>query len=460
MISRRTNRWDAGLVAALALVGFGLLFADPVLLTAAIVPLAYAVYGAVSRVDSVSLQVSREIDAAAVAPGDPVRVSLTVENTGEAILPDLRIVDGVPGELVVTAGSPRACLPLQPGESTTLSYTVIAKQGSFQFERPLVEARSLAGSQRVATELDVSGAASLLCARPLRDPPAAASTTPRAGAVPIDAGGSGLEFYATRQYSPGDPMNRVDWRHVAKTGEFVTIQYRQEQAARTVIVVDCRPVARVTGTPGYPTAVSLSAYAAERFQQRLEAVGVDTSVAVVGPDDEVAGGLTDADGVAWVDTDAETRATVEALFRGAQQVATREPTAMSLTAPTQSWGRVSGQTPANTVAEADGGTNTVSKPSIERLVSRLSPEASVIVCTPLLDNWPVALARELAVRDHALTVVSPNVTAGTSPGKRIGSIHRRLRIRALDRVGTDVVDWGLDQSLAQVGERLASGGER
>jgi uncharacterized repeat protein (TIGR01451 family) len=460
MIRQQTSRWDAGLVAALTLVGFGLLFAEPVLLTAAVVPLAYAVFGVVSGVDSVSLQATREFDAAAVAPGEPVTVRLTVENTGEAVLPDLRLVDGVPDELVVTSGSPRACLPLQPGESATLAYTVIAKQGAFQFESPLVEAQSLAGSERVVTELDATGAASLLCAEPLRDPPLEESNTPRAGAAPTDSGGSGLEFFATRQYSPGDPMNRIDWRHVAKTGEFVTIQYREEQAARTVLVVDCRPVARVTGKPGYPTAVSLCAYAAERFQQRLEGLGIETSVAVVGLDDDVAGGMTDPDGVAWVDTDAETRATVEALFRGAQRTATREPAPMSLTPPTLTWDRSGDQSAERAVAEADGGTNSGPEPSIDRLLSRLSPEASVIVCTPLLDNWPVALARELAAREHAPTVVSPNVTAGVTPGKRVASIHRRLRIRALDQVATHVVDWELDQSLDRVGAAVAQGGGR
>ncbi|MFT4882501.1 MAG: hypothetical protein ACI9HI_002527, partial [Salinirussus sp.] len=42
------GRWRIGLAATLALVGVGLLFAEPTLLGAAVVPLAYVCYGVVS----------------------------------------------------------------------------------------------------------------------------------------------------------------------------------------------------------------------------------------------------------------------------------------------------------------------------------------------------------------------------------------------------------------------------
>lgn len=464
MIRRVHRRWDAGLVAALGLVGFALLYAEPVLITASLIPLTYAVYGAVSGVEAVSLRASRTVEAEQIEPGASVEVTLTVENTGETTLPDCRIVDGVPDELAVTEGSPRACLPLRPGDTATLSYTLVARRGAYQFEKPLVEARSLAGSESVATELTVDGESSLLCATPLGDPPRASATTARAGTVPTDAGGSGLEFYATRQYSPGDPMNRIDWRHVAKTGEFVTIQYRREKATRTAIIVDCRPVARVTGKAGYPTAVSLSAYAGEQLQSTLENAGVETTVVAIGLDDDVAEGLVGADGLAWVDTDAATGAAVDALFRGAQGVADRKPAPLSLSAPARSPGGLrDGQ---SQVAHADGGataaadaTSATEPHSIERIRSRLSPETDVLLCSPLLDDWPVELAHELAVAGHDPTVVSVDVTDGVSPAKRVAAIHRSLRLRTLGRRGVETVDWPLGESVDYVGVALSRAGD-
>jgi len=462
MNRRETDRWDAALGATLALVGFGLLFAEPVLVTAALIPLVYTVYGAVSDVGTVSLSATRQLDVTGVAPGQPVEVTLTVENTGETTCPALRIVDGVPDELRVTDGSPRTAVPLQPGERVTLRYTVIIRRGAYQFDEPLAEARSLAGSETVLAEVSVSGDDSLLCARPIRDPPPEEATTPRAGTVPTDSGGSGLEFFATRQYTPGDPMNRIDWRTVAKTGEFVTIQYRREQASRTVIVLDCRPVARVTSTPGYPTAVSLSAYAAQELQQTLEAVGVETSVVAVGLDADVGEGLFDADGLAWVESDAA-GPTTEAIFRGAQRVADRPPETLSVTPPSRLWATPAmGEQSRPAVAQADGGNLTAESrqeraetPPTDRVVSRIEPDAEVLVCSPLLDNWPVELAHDLAVADHETTVISPNVTAGVTTGRRLGAIHRRLRIRTLARSGVRTVDWGVDESLEQLRASLS-----
>ena len=47
---RHVKRWSVGLIATLALLGTGLLYADPVLLAAALIPLTYVLYGTLSRV--------------------------------------------------------------------------------------------------------------------------------------------------------------------------------------------------------------------------------------------------------------------------------------------------------------------------------------------------------------------------------------------------------------------------
>ncbi len=444
MTRRRVDRWSVGLAATLALAALGLLFATPALLVGAVIPLSYVLYGAVSGVPTADLAARRSFDRSDPRPGETVEVTVTLENTGGSVLPDVRLIDGVPGELAVTDGSPRGCVALRPGESVAVTYAVLAKRGAYDFTGPAARLRSLAGSERVTTELDASGDGTLTCANPVSDPPLRDATLPRAGTLPTDTGGTGLEFYATRQYQHGDPMNRVDWRHYAKSGEFVTVQYRQEQAVRTVLVVDARPVGRVTPQPGYPTGVELSAYAAERLYGALDRAGVVTSLTAVGVETELPGEVVGPDGLPWVDPDADSGAAAhaETVFGAVRTVADdrTEDAGMGTLGPvetTVATGTAAGR------ASPDGGRDELT----DRLLARLPPNAQVVVCTPLLDDWPVDFVRELAVRNTLQMVVSPDVTGGDTPGQRFAAVHRDLRLRTAERAGATVVSWPLDRPI-------------
>jgi hypothetical protein len=83
--------------------------------------------------------------------------------------------------------------------------------------------------------------------------------------------------------------------------------------------------------------------------------------------------------------------------------------------------------------------------AVDRLLARLPDDSQVLLCSPLLDNWPVRLAGALAMQDHPLVVVSPDVTGGGTPGQRLGAVSRRFRVRALERTGAATVDWSIDR---------------
>ena len=428
----RDERWGVGLVGTLALTTLGLLFASPVLLTGAVIPLTYVLYGILSTVPSdATIAIERSFGRPDPAPGEAVAVTLTVENAGESVLPDVRIIDGVPDELAVTEGSPRTALALSPGESRTLTYTVVAKRGEYSFTDPTVRLRSLAASERESRTIVARGGTTLTGANTVTDPPVGNATLPRAGTLPTDSGGSGLEFYATRQYQSGDPMNRIDWRHYAKTGEFITIQYRQEQAIRTVLVVDARPVGRVTPLPGYPTGAELSAYAAERLYDALGQAGVVAGVTAVGVGQGDLGGLVGPDGLPWVppDAGANRRKRARKVLRGIQDVAAEDATAAESRPPT--------------ATAADGGSDQLTR----RLLARLPPNAQVVLATPLMDNWPVTFARALAVRGFPQMVVTPDIAGSETHGQQVTAIQRRLRIRELEGVGATTVSWDLEQPI-------------
>ncbi len=464
MTYRRVKRWTVGLVATLALTGFGLLYARQTLIVAAAIPLAYVLYGTLSRVPDADFTITRAFDVQDPTPGESVPVTLTVENTGDTTLSDCRIIDGVPEELAVTDGSPRACVAIPPGESTALSYTVVAKRGEYDFGDPAVRLRSLAATERLTETHAVEGDGTLSCANAVRDAPLRDATLPRAGTLPTDSGGSGLEFYATRQYQPGDPMNRVDWRHYAKTGEFVTVQYRQEQAIRTVLVIDARPLGRVTPQPGYPTGAELCAYAGERLFDALSGAGVSTSVTAVGVEQGTLDGLVGPDGLPWVDPEASGhRAShVRTLFSGLQTVAEggAETNTLADLLDQRPAGR-SGGTLGGLDRTGEAGESPATEPDAEaavapdggldgstrRLLARLPPNAQVVLCTPLLDDWPVGLARSLSVRGYPLVVVSPDVAGAASVGQRIAEVTRRLTLSTIERAGATTVSWDVDQPI-------------
>ncbi|WP_159904504.1 DUF58 domain-containing protein [Salinirussus salinus] len=450
----RVRRWTVGLVATLTLLSVGLLYASSTLLAGAAVPLAYVLYGSLSGLpEGASVRTARTFDRSDPAPGEAVGVELTVTNTGERVLPDVRVIDGVPDELAVTAGSPRGCVALPPGGSTTLTYEVVAKRGAYDFAEPAVRLRSTAGSERATAEVAAEGDRRLVGTNAVRELPVDDAALPRAGTLPTDAGGSGLEFHATREYRPGDSMTRVDWRHYAKTGEFVTVQYREERAARTVLVVDARPVGRVTGAPGYPTGAELAAYAGQRLYDALETAGVVPSVTAVGLETEGMDGLVGPDGLPWVDSDDRNRtAHAERLFRAAGQVGERgtaeEP---PTTVVADGAGGASGTTGQPVAGAADNaGPDDPPDPDDEltnRLLARLPPNAQVVVCTPLVDGWPVEFCRTLSAREYPQVVLSPDVTGGRTVGQRVGSLRRGLRLRTLERTGATVAGWDLGQPI-------------
>ena len=422
-MTERVRRWRVALAGTVTLLSVGLLAAEPALFAGAAIPLAYVLFGAVARVpSSASLAAERSVAATAPTPGEPVDVTLTITNTGETSLTDVRVVDGVPSELTVVSGSPRACRSLRPGESTTVEYAVRSKRGTYAFDDPVARIRPLAATTVATITLAPTGDTSLTCANVVSEVPLADATLPRAGTLPTDSGGSGLEFHATRDYQPGDPVSRIDWRRFAKTNELTTVEYREEQAVRTVLVVDARPVTRVTPEAGYPTGAELSAYAAERLLDTLARSGVVTSLTAVGlTDEDLVGGL-DPDGLAWVDPDggaASPRA--NQLFDGVQSAATRDSVA------------------------PDGGERT--ERHVQQLLARLPPTAQVVVFSPLLDDWPTRLITGLRARNYPTTVVSPDVTRGDDLAQTVVGLERRLRLDTIELAGATLIDWDLAEPI-------------
>ena len=487
----RVRRYRGGLAGTLLLAALGLLYADPRLFAAAVVPLGYVAVGALSSLSGASAPtVERTFDPSRPAPGETVEVTLSVRNEGESALADLRVIDGVPDELAVASGSPRAAVALRPGESTTLSYSVTALPGDYEFDDPAVRVRTVSATDRATLTVATGGESTLSCARSVGPPPLSRATPRRVGTRRTDAGGEGVEFHSTREYRPGDSLSRVDWRRFAKTGDLTTVAFREERSARAVLVVDARPAARARPSAGYPNGAALAAYAAERLHDALLGAGVATGVTALGVTDrDVPDALPD-EGLPWADSDGvgSARLVFEAVARAADRDATADVpvdgTEGSFDAgsgdPASATDGATGATddPASatdaTAASADGGrsgdSSAADDETVRRLLTRLSADAQVVIVSPVLDDWPASLARSLTARGHDVAVLAPDATGGArtgsetprrptgqkradSPGRRVAATRRAVRLRDLRTAGATVVDWDVDDPLDLALER-------
>lgn len=431
----RIPRWYGATVATLSLAVVGIFLGRGEFLVAASVPLVYVAASSLSGVDDLAVEVTRSASAERAIPGERVTVTLEVRNAGDEVLVDLRLVDGVPDQLEVVAGSPRACVGLRPGETRSLEYEVVATRGDHPFDPPRVRARSLSGSSIVTGDAAVTGTTELVCELQLDEMVLHGDTVAYVGQVPADETGSGIEFYSTREYRTTDPLNRIDWRRFAKTGELSTVQFREDRSAVVVFVVDARRVTNLAAGPGEPTARELGLYAVERAIATLRREGNRVGVAAIGGD---------ADGEYVEPTRSRS---VEAGFADvARMVAdgSGDGAARGASVDAVRTGEGEGDGPAK---DAEVGPPRRHR-DVDALRRRLPGFAQVVLVSPVLDDFPLEVVDTLRAHGHAVSVLSPDVTGGETPGKRMGHLRRDLRLVELRERGAAIVDWDVSEPLS------------
>lgn len=451
MSGERPTRWRVTTPVAAWLFGLGLLTARPVLLGAAVVPLGYALYAAAaSGPVSAELRANRDVSPPTAPPGAAVTVTLTVRNTSDRILPDVRVVDEIPSGLAVRSGATSATGALAPGDELSCRYTLTARAGDHDFGPATVRLRSVAGERAVTTTVDPDDGVTLRCPTGV-DPPATTRHRHGPGETATEGRG-GQEFFATREYRPGDAMGRIDWRHYAKTGEFVTQQYRDDRAGRTAILVDARSAACRAAIPGAPTGAEYAAAVAHRLSIGADRGADDPTIGAVGLEGVLPESEVDPTGLAWVasgDPQGHHRARV--LIDAVSTVAQTggDQGAIDTDATARGGERVP-KSPRTVIGDGgraggpsgDADADAAGVPTIAaRVADRLAPGAELVVCSPLLDDWPITLAATLGPRDRRIIVLSPDVTDGGSPGARVVGLERQARIDRLEALGTRVVDW-------------------
>jgi uncharacterized protein (DUF58 family) len=417
-LDRNTDRWRGLGGVALVAAGLGTVLQVPGLLVVAGIfagVTAYATADRVTKLPSIDVTVDRELSTHEPAPGEPVRVDVTIHNAGAAVS-DLEFVDGVPTALEVADGSPRLDASLDEGETASCTYEVVAESGVHEFEPGVVVVRSPFGQRERVCRVSTEGAitCSIEPAAQRVDPQDA--TERQSGLLPTESGGEGVEFYGTREYRRSDPMGLIDWQRFAATGELRTIEFRESKSTTVLLVVDGRWHAYVARDLGGRSAVRVGAEGAAKLATGLMDGGNLVGLTALSPHDDPL----------WVPPSAgRTHRT------RIREALTTHP-ALSPTPPDGLFLR----------AEA-----------IARLRARVQGDAEIVLVSPLTDDGVCDVVESLLASDYAVTVISPDVTRTDTPGRVVAAIQRRLRCSRLRAAGAAVYDWDVEDGLAVSLER-------
>ncbi|SFC51321.1 Uncharacterized conserved protein, DUF58 family, contains vWF domain [Halobiforma haloterrestris] len=454
MNSGRVTRWHSGVVASVVLIATGTLFGSTPLLLAAIVPLTYLGYAALSSVPdpATAVTVDRDCTPQKPLPGEQVEVTLTIRNESARTLPDVRIIDRGPENLEVIDGAAKDAVTLRSGEETKLTYTLQPRRGTYVFDDTWIRLRSLSATAVATGSVAADGDSKIECTVPLDGLPIHRDTIPVTGSVGSDRGGAGYEFHSTREYQQGDPLSRIDWRRYARTGDLGTVLYREQETTNVIVIVDGRTDAGVAPAPGRPDGLTLAAYAGLVASSAVIDVGHNVGVVGLGIRGETPGVYEGPP--AYVEPGSGVNVGAR-IARVCDAIAARgsgaELSSSARGAPEGDAPDDGARSPAdgNRTVRADGGgaSTQSTMASVSRLDALFPASAQLVVCTPAVDDEIIDFAVQLRRRGYPLSVVSPNVTGRDDVGARLARIRRQSRLERLRRLDVPVADWDPETSL-------------
>lgn len=421
---RATNRWRGIVAVVLLAAAVGILAKRPSLLLVAAVGVAFAAYPRLTSAPDPELSIGRKLESTTVDDGDTVVVRTTVRNEGKDALFDLRVIDGVPATLPVSSGSPRCAAALKPGAEVTLEYELCVRRGRHRFGPTTLLCRDVSGS--VEVETTATAADEIDCAARVPTVPLRASSRHRTGPLVTEAGGHGLEFHSTDEYTRGDPASRIDWRRYARTGELTSVRFHAERLADVVICVDARADAYRASSPNEPHAVAHAVDAADRIAEGLFDAGHRVGLAAFGRDSCL---LSPESGREHADR-----------FR--RRLVT-EP-ALTLLPPESV--RANRSLPSSAALTDVDPAEPLDR-QLATIRARIGSNTQVILLTPLCDEEAPRIAQRFESEGSNVIAVSPDVTTDRTDGGRLARLERGYRIRTLRNAGIPVVDWDPDDSL-------------
>jgi uncharacterized protein (DUF58 family) len=402
-----------------ALLSFALLMAALVtrngdLALMALPLLAYLGAGILAApvLEQIRLGATRAVNVNASDRGTTVDVRVALRNEGASML-SLQVADPPQPGMTVTEGALCQWLALAAGEAGEFKYSAQADRGSFRWKTLHTVASDPLGLFECSLELP---AGSELQIRPkvrrFRPIPLRPDSTIHApGSIPARLGGNGTDFWGVREYHPGDPLRRLDWRLTARhPRKFYTKEFEQEEIADISLILDARN--KVNLQVGEDSLIEHTVGAAASLAEVLLHQGHRVSLLIFG-----------------------------------EQMTTVYP----------GYGKVQLNRILRRLAQVRPG-STPSNFNLDYIPLRRFPSRSlVVIISPLTPgDWPIfprlrahgnqgLLICPDAI-DFALRTIPEDMVSQL--GLRAARVERRLELRKIAQLGIRVIDWQVEQPLS------------
>ena len=228
----------------LTLVALGVAARSAGALGAGTVLLSFVVVNRLLFRGSAEVGAERALELHRVYEGDSMRVDLKLTNPGKRLL-FLEVRDRLPRQLKVEGGAAYDFVALPAGAVDEMRYTLQAPllgvyevgPTDLRLEDPFGlfhEERAVQGSSTlwVFPRREDLRKAALLSNLPM----------PLMGEHQVNRPGDGFDFFALREYVPGDTIRSVNWKASARSGKMMVNQMMRTTAAEVLVLVDGRAV--------------------------------------------------------------------------------------------------------------------------------------------------------------------------------------------------------------------------
>jgi uncharacterized protein (DUF58 family) len=171
-----------------------------------------------------------------------VDVSLGIQNpTTQTVY--LSFAETLQAGMKITQGQLGRPVALSAGETVGLDYSFTATRGIYAWEHLHCVVSDPLGL--VEMEMALPARAQVQIRPRIRKfkaiPFRPHGTLHSPGSIPARTGGNGTDFYGVREYHPGDPLRRLDWRMTARhPRKWFTREFEQEEIAEIGLIVDAR----------------------------------------------------------------------------------------------------------------------------------------------------------------------------------------------------------------------------
>ena len=227
------------------------------------------------------LEIKREVSAVIVYKGDDINVVLTITNKSYRRTQQLEVFDNVPHEMKMRKGINLMRMNLGPGQTATIRYTVRCPlRGHYTIGPTSIRYRNT--FNLFVSETSVGDRSDITVFPQVRDVEEALirSDVPKmyTGATTLKTPGQGMEFYALREYFPGDSFRSINWKAFARTGELMVNEKTRDAVTDVFIILDTRDVARIGTVLKNPLEMGTVAAAsiANYFIKRRDSVSLVT----------------------------------------------------------------------------------------------------------------------------------------------------------------------------------------